>query len=199
MRYNSSQKSGLLNKINRHQDYMELASNSNSKVASYFINNTICCFNCREFCRAEYIIRGWLTRRDNQPDQQLQLAKKSFSATSQKSPRLPLKHKQNHSQPIETTHYSFYHRQRRRHTDYTTPITYKTTNTGRKKSQYQFCTNFSACPLSPAETVTHNSILTSYSKRQNCRQRPYNKFYYIKSKRAKFKKASCKLDTTIYT
>lgn len=195
MRYNSSQKSGLLNKINRHQDYMELASNSNSKVASYFINNTICCFNCREFCRAEYIIRGWLTRQDNQPDQhQQQLVKESFSETSHKSPRLPLKHKKNHSQPIETTHYSFYHRQRRRHIDCTTC---KTTNTRRKKSQYQFCTNFLACSLSPAETVTHNSILTSYSTRQNCR--PYNKFYYIKSKRAKFKKAFCKLDTTIYT
>lgn len=171
---------------------MEFAANSNSKVASYFINNTICCFNCREFCRAEYIIRGWLTRRDNQ---------KSSSVTS-KSPRLSL-NKQNHSRPIETTHYSFYHRQRRRRRqrsedDYTTSPTNKTSNTRRKKFQYQFCKKFSACPLSPAKTVTNNSILTS-STRQNCRQRRQNKFYYIKSKRAKFKAAPCKLDTTIYT
>lgn len=188
MRYNSSQKSGLLNKINRHQDYMELAANSNSKVASYFINNTICCFNCREFCRAEYIIRGWLTRRDNQQEP---LTKKSSSKTS-KSSRLPLN--KDNSRPIEATHYSFYHRQRRRLSDYTSSTT---TNTRRKKFQYQFCKKFSASCV-PAETVAHNSILT-FSTRQNCRQRRHNKFYYIKSKRAKFKTAPCKLDITIYT
>lgn len=55
MRYNSTEERGLLNTINRQQDnYMELANTY--KVVNYFINNTICCFDCREFCRAEHKI-----------------------------------------------------------------------------------------------------------------------------------------------
>ena len=150
---------------------MELAStnNSASKVASYFINNTVCCFNTREFCRREYIIRGWLPR-DN-PNH----AKKASSS--------PSPHPASTFESSNCTHYSFYHRQRRRRLNKTANST-----TGRKKSQYQSCQQLSACPLLPnfARAATHNS--TPDSRRQNCRSlRQYNKFYYIKSKRAKFK------------
>ena len=35
---------------------------SNLKIDKNFINNTVCCFGCREYCKAEYKSKDWLTR-----------------------------------------------------------------------------------------------------------------------------------------
>lgn len=63
MKYNSTE-NNICQAYNR---FMELTSPlldlSNNKDTYLRINNTICCFNCREYCKAEYTTRSdWLTR-----------------------------------------------------------------------------------------------------------------------------------------
>jgi len=146
MRYNSSEKRGLLNKISRQQDnYMELANTF--QVVNYHINNTICCFDCREFCRAEHKIYDWLTRQEH---------------SSEHTVHLP--YKKNYKNLSNYTHYSHYHRHRRR-----------------SKLIVQFESTYSREP---------NSKFTRQT--QNCR---HNKFFYIKSKKTKFKRVQWLLES----
>lgn len=154
MRYNSSDKSGLTNKTSRQQDnYMELANACN--VVNYFINNSICCFDCREFCRAEYKTYDWLTRCAN-------------SRLHTVFDRL------------EFTHFSHYHRHRRRRPASVTVLSsgLKSHNTHNKK-----CQDCATAPLSPHQTPPQNSI----QNKQRCENSRQKKFHYIQSKKTKYK------------
>lgn len=170
MRYNSSDKSGLTNKTSRQQDnYMELANSC--QVANYFINNTICCFDCREFCRAEHIvIYDWLTR-DKQID--LQLVLREQRATNS------LKKSQKSTSPLHllrrsfTHYYSHYHRHRRRSS---------ARDLVEKKQAFQSHTNLIQSRRLP---VAYDSKFLFI--RQEHQDSRHNKFYYIKSVKTKFK------------
>lgn len=149
MRYNSSQKSGLKINSNRQQNnYMELANTC--KIVNYFINNTICCFDCREFCRAEHKIYDWLTRQHH-PTPPLTLTKRN----------------KQHRELLNYTHFSHYHRHKRR------------------PRHPHFSSELLSKPLTswPHTPVTTNSIFVRRGLQSDC----HNKFYYINSRKAKFK------------
>lgn len=113
MRYNSSEQSDpqINQLIHRRDKYMELAQNEIShRVVNYFINNTICCFYSREFCRAEHQqIYDWLTR----PRQHHKPPKfiNSYRYCSKPESTKPI---QNYSYYVYYYIFYFYHRHRRR-------------------------------------------------------------------------------------